>query len=360
MLIYIFLLIYLLIFGFVFGTSKNVKTKKNFVIASIIILTIVSALRASSVGSDTLQYCNAFKYLFNFEHLNFDALRYEKGFTLFLWVIHKLSSEPNVLLIISSLLINLGICRFIIKNSDNMILSLILYFICNFYFAYMNIMRQALSIVLILYGYEFLKKDRKIIFSIFVLFASLFHFSAVLAFIYLPLQKFKYNKNMIITVSVLSIIGFIFGNDLFAYLGTLSSRVNDYIGSQYDVQNYFGALLEFLLNLISFGFGILVIRKNKPEVFNDKKNNLNLIVGIMSINTIISALVMKVSIFNRFSTYFSIFNIIWIANCLTIIKEPRKKIVYSMMFLLIYVLYFLAILIYRPEWYSVVPYTFYK
>ena len=360
MLIYILILCYLFIFGAIFLNIKNNKIQTKFVIFSMLILTIISAIRASNVGADTLQYYTAFNCLSSFNELNFDIFRYEKGFTFFMWIIHKFSKDPQILLITTSLIVNYGIGRFIMKNSNNKILSLILYFICNFFFSYMNIMRQAIAISIILFGFEFLKKDKKILFIIFTLLASFFHFSAVLALLYIPLKKLKYNKNMILIVIIISFICFIFGNNIFNYLGNISIRLNGYIDSKYYSQNYFGALIEFVLNFLSFALGVHIIKKYNPKIIKDKSDSLNLILGIIAINVVFYALIMKVSIFNRFSPYFSIFNIVWIPNYLNLIQNRRKKLFYSLIIVGIYTAYFLSILIYRPQWYLVIPYKIYN
>ena len=103
-----------------------------------------------------------------------------------------------------------------------------------------------------------------------------------------------------------------------------------------------------------------IIKKYNPKIIKDKSDSLNLILGIIAINVVFYALIMKVSIFNRFSPYFSIFNIVWIPNYLNLIQNRRKKLFYSLIIVGIYTAYFLSILIYRPQWYLVIPYKIYN
>ena len=157
--IYILLLLYLLFLSLIFLNKKF--NKLVFIILAFTPFVAISGFRSFSVGVDTQQFVNAYSRIINMSPNSFDLLRYEYGFSYFCWLLGKISTNPQILIFITSLFINISVGRFIYKNSDNVYLSVILYLLCNFFFSYMNIMRQAMAIAILLWGYEFIKDKQK-------------------------------------------------------------------------------------------------------------------------------------------------------------------------------------------------------
>lgn len=353
MIIYILFLVYLFFTTMLYTQSKRKhKQKIIFLIANFIPLVLISGFRDCTVGIDTKQFTGAFSKIINMSPKYFNTLRYEYGFSYLCWILGKISSNPQILIFVTSFFINISIARFIYKNSDNVCLSTILYILCNFFFSYMNIMRQAIAIAIILWGYEYLKGKKYIKFSIFVLFASFFHTSAFLALILIIFNNFEFDKKFLNITFIATILCFLFGKKFFLVLANMSPRLYEYVGGNYDVENYFAALLEFMVYLVSFIFGIIVIDRKE----NNNKNNI--LIGIIGIVVVLSSLVMRVSIFNRFTHYFSIFLIIWMANVINEIKNGKKRLFVQGGIVALFMLYWLIIMIYRPEWYGAVPYKF--
>ena len=196
------------------------------------------------MGYDTKQYVIAFGKAAELSINTFSNLRYEYGFTFLCWILNKITSNWQILLIVSSLFINYSVLKFIKNNSSNPLLSVLMYILMNFYFFYTSAMRQAIAIGIMLLGYEKLKKNEIWKFLIFVLIATLFHESAFLALLLIPMRKMKYNRYFIFSIIGVYIIGFILGKDLFLFLSRFSNRLLDYSDSKFFVENYFGALLD--------------------------------------------------------------------------------------------------------------------
>ena len=134
MLIYLVQLILILILGIFMKPSKSDSKKKLFLFCAFVILCFVACLRDYTVGYDTKQYVTAFNKASSLTLSNFSYLRYEYGFTFLLWLLSKISSNWQILLIITSLFINFSVLRFIEKNSDNPFFSVLIYILLNFYF----------------------------------------------------------------------------------------------------------------------------------------------------------------------------------------------------------------------------------
>lgn len=356
MTIYLLCLFAIFVIGSLFNINKIKKRKIIFILFSGILLCWISMFRTESIGIDTMQYYNAFKTIAWLNPSQFSLLRYEYGFIYLCKTLSLISLNPQILIITTSLFINISILRFIYKNSDNIFLSVIFYILLNFFFAYMNIMRQALAISILLWGYEYLKRYKIFSYIIFVIIAMQFHSSAILTLVLIFFKKIKFNRKYLSVVFIFSLVAFFYGRQLFLFISSFSPRLYEYVGSEYDVVNYFGALLNSLLFFFLFIFGVIIIKNENKEVFIDKKNKDNILVGIMGLTCVLSILIMKVSIFNRFIPYFSIFVIIWLSNCLEKIRNYRNKIILTSIILVILFIYWIIIMIFRPEWYGVTPY----
>ena len=357
MAIYICLLIFIIFLAFIFNINNEKKNVKLFLIISFSLFCILAAIRADCVGVDTPQYTTFYQILVSIKEFPiFSNYRYEYGFTFLCWLLTRISASPQLLLIVTSIFINVVIAKFIYKNSKNPYLSTILYLICNYYFQYMNIMRQALAIAFVLLGYNELKEKKYIKYILLTLIGCSFHFSAILSFLFIPLERIKLSRKIIVFTLISIILAFAFGNDFFAFLATISPRLYGYLGSEYDVTNYFGALILMLVQLVILLTGVILIKKNKDTNILYEGN----LIGIIAIATIFSTLTIKVSIFNRFTPYFSIFNIIWLSNIIYIEKNSKKRLLLIVLVVTLFTCYWLIIMILRPEWYGVVPYELYK
>ena len=196
MFIYIIVMFLILSIGLFFNVNKSYKLGKYYLIFIFSILTLLSALRNISVGVDTSQYYEAYKLIGTIEWNELDKLRYEIGFSLLCKVLNYISSNPQLLLIVTSIFINSSVGLFIYRNSNNVVLSSFIFITYNLYFNYMNIMRQAIAIAIVLFAYEYLKNKKIIKYSILVLIASLFHTSSIICLLFIIFSKVKYDKKI--------------------------------------------------------------------------------------------------------------------------------------------------------------------
>jgi capsular polysaccharide biosynthesis protein len=172
MAIYIIVLIFEIIFGLLLSVNKKENSKKIFIIITFVILTIVAGIRTKDVGTDTEQYYRAYKRIGTYTSINsaFNE-RYEKGFVILCYGLNKISSDPQILIFITSAFINFCVLRFIYRNSNNLVYSVYLYITLNFYFSYMNIMRQAVAIGFLLLAFENLKSKKYVKYFLEILLA---------------------------------------------------------------------------------------------------------------------------------------------------------------------------------------------
>ena len=106
-------------------------------------LLMVFAFRAFSVGADTKECVKVF---YNINNLNLMKGRYEIGFLRYAEMLHKIATDPGILLIVSSAICISTACVLIYKFSKNPILRMMFYILLGSYFSQMNVMRQAIAL----------------------------------------------------------------------------------------------------------------------------------------------------------------------------------------------------------------------
>lgn len=348
--IYIALFIFELLFGL--AVIKKEKIYKNvYLVISFMLLAGIAAIRTENVGVDTPQYYRAYLRISNLNWSELITERYEIGFTILCKGLSYITSNPQLLIAITAIFINFSVIRFIYKYSDDYVFSILLYILLNFYFSYINIMRQAIAIAILLWAFDAMKNNKKIRYFLLVALAMTFHSSAILGLSYFILSKInykaKYNK---FVIPILAII-FLFGQEIFSAITRISPRLEGYAGSEFDTENYFGALIAFILTFCIWWFGNDILKRKHSDNFN---KDLTLYNKIMIVNVITTLLTIRVGIFNRFTPYFSIFQIMWIPNVIKLINNNKQ--LYKLLLIIIFVIYWIVIMIFRPEWYGVVPY----
>jgi len=351
--IYIILLILLIIIGDILKQNKNLKNKKIYIIISFILLGVISAIRSSSVGADTQQFVNAFMKIEKLtlpNAINTMGYRYEEGFIILCKTLSLITSNPQILIIFTSIFINGAVCIFIYRESKDVVLSIVLYILLNYYFSYMNIMRQALAICIILLGYTyFLKKDKKILFVLSVLLACGFHTTSLLVLAIIFIKDIKYETVHYIATLIVAVLGFLVAPQLFQLASKFLNSYSEYVNSEFYESNYFAAVFIFLVNLTMLTVSFLSNRR--------KNVGLSQLLIMSSITVIVSAIGIRITLIERMANYFNIYNIVLLPNA---IANNSKKITRKLIYVSVLafgIAYFLIIMRFRPEWYMVLPYT---
>lgn len=351
----IYFLMLICIFFMAIVLCKDNKKSKLFLTCSFLAFFIIAAVRSETVGADTRQYIRFFNSMYK---LDFKALinaRNEIGFGLLCKSLYMMTENSQILLIVSSAIINFSVYKFVKKYSDNYVISVLCYLFLNYFFMYMNIMRQGLALAIILFAYDALHSNKKKKFIILVLLASLFHSSAFVCLLVLLFDKIKFDKKGMIYIIPIFAVVFLFGNDIFAFTSSISQRVfgkyGDYIGSQFDVSNYYGTLIIFLFHLSIFLLSLFVIEKDSTN------NEIDYMRKILALGLMMCVLGIRVSILNRLYSYFLIYELIWIPKIIS--KSGKNKSLLCLILFSVFISYWIIIMVCRPEWYCVVPYELY-
>lgn len=345
----------LLLICLVLDSQKTNHKNTAIIIIFCLILTFLSACRKYTVGVDSIQYYTNYTLLGTHSDI-LQVTRYESGFKLLCEFLYTINSNPQFLFIITSLFIIPSVCRFISKHSSNKILSLILYLTLNVYFFELTGLRQAIAIAIMVYAYDALLNNKKMIFSILIILASLFHQSALLLLlIFILFDKIKYNNKVYFKVLLFTLVSFFAFQPLLGLFSKYFSKYAGYIGSDFGTENYFGALFQFLLSFAIYTVCHFIYVKNSTN----SNRNTEFLLKCSALAMYFYAMSMKMSIVGRMAPYFMIYSIILIPNIEKYISTQKNKLLFIVCTLFIAISYWLIIAIYRPEWNGVIPYEFY-
>ena len=162
--------------------SRNRKTK-FFLVFAWIVLSVIEGLRAYTVGTDTPYYVRTFQLL--------ARQRYEIGYWTLMRSVRYITENPTVLLTICALITNGLFMVAIYKLSSDCYLSVFSFITFMFYFVSFNAVRQSIAISLVVLAYYYIKTDRLKLFVLMVILATLFHSSAIVGLLYLPIYFIK-------------------------------------------------------------------------------------------------------------------------------------------------------------------------
>ena len=358
---------YTLLFSFLLLTSlctrlitevtKNKGYERVGYWFSILVLMFLSAFRAESVGNDTHEYLRIFREI---AEISDSGSRYEIGYVWLNKIISFISNNPQSIIIVTSVIIFYSYGHFMWKYSKSPWLSLFIFFAFNGFAFALSGIRQSMALVILLYSYDYFQKKKYIKSLICILFATTFHITAILFIIIFLWRRIKINMRTI----CFAIIGGIFCYYLFSiilqYIYVLFPTYELY----YDGGKYFGdtrlaSVINLMIILIIFCFCYIALfdKYYKERIDNSEIINNNYMLLLFLVALIINIIALKLNLLDRAALYFSIFSIILLPNALHVLPK-EKRIFYTPIIILLLYVYYVIILIYRPEWNSIYPYSF--
>ena len=379
MAIYIVIFIAIFLNGMAFG-----KRKKWFVVTSFLMLFGVAALRKYTVGIDLLGH-----YASNYEafasmswdqvldFVRYSNSYYDPGFILFMRLIASVSDNVQWFIIVTSAICYGLVGRYIYKFSDDVVLETMMFITTYTYFMYMNIIAQALALSIIMFGMEFLHQKSYVKYALTVLVAACLHSSAIVCFIFIPLNMLRVTKVNVRRFAIIS-IGFVLGVDrlLPIVLKYVFPQFAYYFESESSIMDA-SRFMQLMIYVMCLCMGIVFLyclpsrwKHSSQDVVGLIEHgeerrlqrcglNVNMLLYMTILSVVFRLLVVKFYIFSRMGFYFYLFAYSLLATSLQGIKSGRLRLqmkccVYIVMFLF-FVFMFGTV---KPS-YGVVPYEFF-
>lgn len=371
--LYYFLIIYILLLGLLFGTDNNSikRNKTTYFIFTFGLFTFISAFRAESIGNDTRVYLRIFENILVVKDLTVFTPRFEIGYIYFNKLISLISSQPQVIIITTSIFIIYGFARFIKKHSQIPWLSVYLFFTLGYYGMSMNTIRLNMAIVLILFAYDFLLKEKLVKFILIILFATLFHRTALVFLLAWFIRKLKFNYRIILSAISGSLLLYITFPFVLQKLLSIFPNYQYYIGSEYlNGEIRLASIMNLLVGICIIIFGIFTNYHKKTE-YNDLPRSNSVNIEVKSINdgqlmlifliigTSITFISLNFNLLDRVGDYFLVFSLVYLPNAINKLKNNKLLNLVTLIVVVLFFSYSTVVLIFRPEWNNIYPYRFF-
>lgn len=351
MIIYISLIIYLLFFWVL--TSKLFgKKNKFYLILSMPILALMVGFRNLAVGNDTWEYVRLFKDIQNYQFLDLlDNNRYESGYLLFNKIISLFFLNPIYLLLICSLITYSAYYFFIVKYSKNFGFSILLFVLMGYFGQTMNTIRLQLATVILIFGFNFLVKNKTIKFVCACILAFFFHKTAIIFLLALPLKKVKLTRKKILIICFVTLIIFLYFDPIFQVVGEYIEYYRSYENTVYlDGNIRIASILKLCLSL-SISIFIYICYKTNKEGFDVSDK---LMMKLVFFSVFILVISLKFPILDRVADYFNVYSIAVLPNAVNNLQKNR--LIYIITILILFFAYFFIITFYKTDWNLIIPY----
>lgn len=342
MIIYIIQLFIIIILGILLRTKYI--NKKIFLTSSFFIMGIILAFRGNNVGEDTNHFLNVFLCVKNISWktiftsgidvvyntvYNVD-LSMEVGYILFNKIISIFTNNGQWILFFSSFIMCLLIAKFIYDNTNNVFISTYIFMCESIYMNSFNLMRQLLALSIGIQCYTFLKKNNYRKSILLILIAFLFHKSAIVLFVLIPLFWIKNNKKAIKYVVFFSVLINFSIPIIYKILYKFIPLYAFYLKNNYWQTSIDGRILLWFIEIIICFF---IIKNN----INDKESFI--ITSCTIIHIALQFMGLNIVMFERLSLYFSIFLIFLFPYFSRYIKG-NYKIIYKLFIMAILTILF--------------------
>ena len=314
------------------------------VLLTFLLLWFLSAFRSAAIGNDTSNYL----YYFNIFSKGIDRSRdFEIGFQCLNYLISRVTLDQHAFLIIIATIMYGGTGLYILKYSKNPAVSLCLFFGL-FFSVYTNTLRQGIAMMIALYGYQFLKDGKKIPAALVFLLAMAFHTTALCCFLLFLdvkiLEKWWFVLGLTALCAVIS-----FSGVLRTVVDTLVPRYSHYFAGKYASSGWFAVSVYLLSYLVLY---LMINGSINTDCKPDK-----IVATNFTLLLILTAFGYAVNLFERAAGYYLLIAVTEIPNMLYRGKAKHFRL-WLLCICTVFLLMFLATLIFRPGWNHLYPYEF--
>ena len=328
-----------------FSNKLKTKNQKRLIAyIGILLPCILAGLRDESIGTDVLVYVKPIFTAAESTHSISDFFNYnwflswrykyvyehEIGFTIFVYIITKITGSFTAVLFSIQLFINVFIYKGIKRIVSNKYVWLgILTFYLMFYNNTLNMMRQWMAMSLLVFGFGYLLKNENSKYFITVICACLFHLSAVFGLFVFTILKYVKNRHSYSNINnVKQIIHFfivILGSILFVFLASNIGNLLYAVGlGRFGI--YLSGDFSLLPNQFLIRLPMFLILIWTWKEFKEKVINCYFYLTVMWIDLVLSQLISINPFAIRISYYFSYLFVFIIPEITGSLKSKGKKL----------------------------------
>lgn len=297
---FIFTTIITFLFSCLAITHLNNKKEANIIFTAVVmvVLVLVSGLR-NGIG-DTVYYIHSYNMIG--PEYNFMDGGYEPAFCLLLKILHSISPNPQLMIMVTSIIINVLNVWIIRKYSKDWFELSVFLYVTTYYMVTMNGLRQSLAAALIFSATPLLIKKKTILYCSLMVFLLLFHESTFIMIpLYFVVTKKAWSKEIWITIGIFIITMFFYEpvmKIIFSVMG--DSKYAGYADSNEGGANVLRIIIYFIPVLLSYLGRENLYKWKYSDVF----------INMTLINFIIMAFSYFNWIFARFTIYTQLYVVV--------------------------------------------------
>ena len=328
------LIFYCCIFAWSFITlnlyekNRDKKINKIFLFFSFFPLWFINVFRSNLVGADYMSVGNAYSQIV----LGVYSRNYN-WFWLPLRIFCRMIGflfgyNPFYFYFILGTIFVFCLFKCILENSEYPKISLLLFIASGLYLQSFNQTRQMLALILVLFSVKYLKKNECIKYIICILFASVFHETAL---IFLPLylcSKIKINSKVILYYIIFTALCIACNPIILKILSFTKYYI--YFSSQYNISTM-TSKVNLLIRILLLVYCLFY----RDKLSSNKIYNYSL--HMVMICTIIQVFTIKYYFLGRLTTYFYAFYIYLIPKCISYtaqnLSRNKKMLFYSIFYI---------------------------
>lgn len=370
MYLYLGLMVHIFISGIVITRYVTVSEKiKKFILFLFLCLPIfiLTALRGPDVGNDTIVYRGLFYEFQEYGSFFENDSRFEIGFVVLSRFLSLFSNDPQIVLIVCAVITDFFIFRFIFKHSKMIWFSIFIFVGLRFMFFTMSGIRQAVSISILLFGYDFIVKRKPLKFYICLAIASLFHTAVFCCIPLYFISKFKFNMRLAGIITAMGMFVFLLFDQVLSLGLTVFPQYSAYVGGDLFGQFLFGNIILFIIQALLMMIGIVCgycFTRGEPDkkitrLETGEFREKDFLSFTALISMLLCLLALRGSTLDRFYMYYQVFMMLFLPNAALNIKNTAKRSAVVLGIVLFLILYNAVIFTLRPEWLIVFPYKFF-
>lgn len=330
-------------YAFLFQYVVRSDRKRRFFLCLVVGLQlfVTAAFRDVSVGRDLENYIPAYEYISGASWAELFFVPFEKGYVFLNKLLSFITLEIRLLLILISGFVVWGYIRFIYRNSSMPWLSLFLFVAMGFFTESLSMLRQAVAMVIVLSGLEYIEKRHFGKYLSVVMLAMTFHLTAVIALILYPFFRLKLNfRNFVLIVTGCGLFMLAIGRGVLNFF-----IANFYSLYASNVQSGSGWSMLLLLLVIAAG-GMLPYSSGRPR---------GVCMSMIVLASCMQLFALQFALFARIVMYFSMALIVCIPEALSRLQDRQMRLIMTLTVCVLAVMYFVFLILGRNAA-GIVPY----
>ena len=243
------------------------------------ILLVMLMFRHRTVGNDTSNYIHLFENIASTPLRSVQVFADEFGFVLLNKLVSFISTEPQLLIAVCSIIIVLLIAPVFIKANQDAGLTIALYCTMSTFVMMFSGIRQMIAIGIGFVAYHFVKQKKIIPYILCIILAFLFHNSAIMLLLLYPIYYAKITKKWLYAVIPIMTIIFVFNREIFTAVVWVLSQYSRFDGTISST----GAYTMIILFVILSAFSYVVPDENKMDEETIGLRNMLLLATVLCI-----------------------------------------------------------------------------